>query len=67
MNHPDDFTLEYRQQPGGSITDFRITRGKALYHMPWWKRWLMPWTHWRFYRTLTTVFRSPLKHHDHTN
>jgi hypothetical protein len=48
MTHPDDFTLEYRKHPGGSITDFRITRGKDLYHLPWWRRVLTPWRWWRF-------------------
>ena len=41
---------------GASISNVRVTRGKALYRLPWWKRWLMPWTHWRFYRTPTTPF-----------
>jgi hypothetical protein len=50
--HPDDFTIEYRQQPDGSITDFRVTRGKALYRLPWWRRWLMPWRWFRFRKPL---------------
>jgi len=48
--HPGDFTIEYRQRPDGSITDFRVTRGKALYRPPWWQRWLMPWRWVRFLR-----------------
>jgi hypothetical protein len=33
-------------RPDGYISDVRVTRGKALYRLPWWQRWLMPWR-WR--------------------
>ena len=56
MNHPDDFTIDYRKHPDGSISDFRITRGKARYRLPWWKRWLMPWRWFRFHCKPTVPF-----------
>lgn len=52
----EDFTIEYTQSPNGSISDFRITRGKALYRAPWWKRWLIPWGRFKFYRKPTILF-----------
>jgi uncharacterized protein Usg len=63
MTRPDDFTLEYRKYPDGSITDFRITRGKALYRLPWWRRLLTPWYVWRFYRP-TAPFPTTTNTHD---
>jgi hypothetical protein len=39
-----------------TITDVRITKGKALYRLPWWKRWLMPWTVVRLYRKPRVTF-----------
>jgi len=56
MRHHDDFSLEWMPHPDGSISDVRVTRGKALYRLPWWKRWLMPWTRWRFYRSPLVPF-----------
>ena len=47
MTHPDDFTIEWTDQPDRSITDVRITRGKALYCLPRWRRWLTPWRWFR--------------------
>lgn len=64
-DHPDDFTMEWVTRSGdqvttgrivqGRITDVRITRGKALYQLPWWNR-LLPWRWFRFYRKPTTPF-----------
>jgi hypothetical protein len=56
MTHPDDFSIEWNQQPDGQITDVRVTRGKALYRLPWWQRWLMPWRRVRFSRKPTVPF-----------
>lgn len=50
MTHPDDFTVEYYKHPDGRITDFRITRGKACYRLPWWQRLLMPWRWFQYWR-----------------
>lgn len=61
----EDFTIEYTQNPDKSISDFRITKGKALYRAPWWKRWLMSWSHFRYYRKPTAPFPgSPTKPQD---
>jgi hypothetical protein len=62
MTHPDDFTIEYRRQPNGSITDFRITRGKALYSIPRWQRWLMPLRWFSHWRKPKVPFPSPNPH-----
>lgn len=37
----------------GQITDFRITRNCARYHLPRWQRWLMLWRWFRVYRKPT--------------
>jgi hypothetical protein len=50
MNHLDDFTAEWRHRYDGGISNFRITRGKSLYRLPWWRRLLTPWRWWRFRR-----------------
>jgi hypothetical protein len=36
----DDFTAEWRES-NGEILDFRITKGKELYTLPWYRRILM--------------------------
>jgi hypothetical protein len=53
------------QQPSGRITDVRITRGKALYRLPWWKRWLMPWQWRRAWRKPTVPFPADPTTGDH--
>jgi hypothetical protein len=50
MSHPDDFTLEWSEPLDRSITDVRVTRGTALYRLPRWQRWLMPWRHFKVWR-----------------
>ena len=54
-NHPDDFTIEWNEQKDRQITDVRITRGKALYRLPWWRR-LMPWRRFRIRHKPTAPF-----------
>jgi hypothetical protein len=49
MTHSDDFTIDYCQRPDGSLADFRLTRSKALYRLPWWRRWFMSWRWFRIY------------------
>ena len=58
MNHHNDFSLEWTKQPDGSIADVRVTRGKALYRLPRWQRWLMPWRWFRVRRKPVIPFPS---------
>jgi hypothetical protein len=43
-----DFTMEWNQRPHGLITDVRVTKGRALYRLSWWRRLITPWRVWRF-------------------
>lgn len=47
MTHPDDLSMKLIQHPDGFISDIQITRGKTLYRLPWWRRWLAPWRRYR--------------------
>jgi len=60
MTDDEDFTLEWSEPLSGkgTITNVRVTRGKALHRLPWWQRWLMPWRRLRFYRKPITSFPS---------
>lgn len=37
MANKDDFTVEWREAKG-DIVDFRFTKGKSLYRLPWYRR-----------------------------
>jgi hypothetical protein len=37
MAHKDDFTVEWKIKDG-YVGDFRITKGAALYRLPWYRR-----------------------------
>jgi hypothetical protein len=54
--HPDDVSIEWIGHPDGSISDVRVTRGKALYRLPWWQRWLMPWRWYQLNRQPSAPF-----------
>ena len=56
MSHSDSFTIERARRHHGSIADVLVTRGTALYHMPRWQRWLMPWLHFKVWRKPTVPF-----------
>lgn len=40
MAHKDDFTADWNESKG-KVVDFRITNGKALYRLPWYRRIMM--------------------------
>ena len=56
MTHPEDLSIDWNRHPDGRTTDFLITRGKALYRLPPWQRWLMPWRWFRIWRKPTAPF-----------
>lgn len=57
----EDLTIEYTQNPDKSISDFRITKGKALYRAPWWKRWLMPWSYFGYRKPTVPYPNNPAR------
>lgn len=62
--HPDDFTIEWNQRPYGFISNVRVTRGKALYRLPRWKRWLMLWRRFRVQQRDWPTVPLPANHHN---
>jgi|LakMenE01Jun11ns_1017448.scaffolds.fasta_scaffold9843874_5 hypothetical protein len=63
MTDSEDFTFEWTvrsngKTTNGTITDVRFIRGKALYRLPWWQRWLMPWRWFHVWRKPTAPFPS---------
>lgn len=60
-----DFTIDWRQDLQGRITDVRFTKGVARYKTPWWRKLLLrllpgsEWTYVRFHLQKLTRLTGP--------
>lgn len=65
----NDFTLEcWQDRVTGEIKDFRVTRGTALYRVPWYRRLLMRLigrSHWHHFTVVAA--KNPVQSHDESN
>jgi len=66
MGHKDDFTMEWCDKDG-KIVDVRISRGTALYRLPWYRRILLRLlgrSHWHHFEIERSVSPNRQKGND---